>query len=528
MVNKQKSFDTIEASDVALSRVDSSHKTPGHDAFNHGPSEPESSGGTKNHQRARPQVFYIIAIIGLLIISMTVVILQNQRRANDAKIDENRSKTSAASSRERANPPANNGPFKQAQTAAERRKAQDLLASILEKQKALENQKVGLWAEADYLDAQSKASQGDELYGRGQFDAAQQQYQLSLEQLSDIEAGFAPFISNTLADALKTIATANKVADIAKARTSLELLLQIQADNEPAKKNLKRLDQLPRVLELLATAEQNIADGKLKEALSAYQEAISLDPEHPRVITGLEQTQAKIKNSQFQSALNKGFADLGQSNYAAARQAFKRALALEPHSDVAAQALQQTQTELNQIQIKRLLASASEDEEQERWSQALTAYNKVLAIDSSVVVASVGKIRSQTRAKLDADLTSTITEPLRLASSSVYRQARQLLSDAQGIQPAGSRLTEQIRQLKEALSLANTPQTITLTSDNATLVTILRVGKLGQFNVRTIELKPGKYVAEGIRQGYRDIRIKFVVDGTNDVPPIHIACQEAI
>ncbi|MBV1931497.1 MAG: tetratricopeptide repeat protein [Porticoccaceae bacterium] len=510
MADKQKPFDTIEASDVALSHI---------------PSEPGPAGDTQNHRHARPQIIYIVAIISLLVISLAFVMLQNQRRANDA--NENPGNPTAESA-ERANPTIDKGPFKQAQTAAQRRQAQDLLASILEKQKALESQEVALWAGADYLDAQSKATQGDERYGRGQFEAAQQQYQLSLEQLSDIEARFAPFISDTLADALKAINTAGNAEDITKARASLQLLLQIQADNEPAKKGLERLDQLPQVRELLATGDQNFTDGKLEEALNAYQKAIKLDPDHPQAIAGLEQTQTTIKSSQFQSALNKGFADLGQSNYAAASQAFKRALTIEPHSDVAAQALQQTQTELNQIHIKQLLASASSDEQQERWSLALDAYNKALTIDGSVVSASVGKIRSQTRAKLDADLTDIITEPLRLASPSVYQQARQLLSDAQGIQPGGSRLGEQVRQLEQALVLATTPQTITLTSDNATRVTILRVGKLGQFDAKTIELKPGKYVAEGIRQGYRDVRIKFIVDGKNDLSPIQITCREAI
>jgi hypothetical protein len=512
MADKQKSFDTIEASDVALSHITT---------------DTGSAGEAQNHRHARPQAIYIIAIIGLLIISLAFIVLQNQRRANDANADKNQSSATAESA-ERTSPTSDNGPFKKAQTATQRRQAQDLLARILEKQQALESQQVALWAEADYREAQGNATQGDDLYGRGQFEAAQQQYQLSLEQLSDIEARFAPFISDTLANALKAINTASKVADIAKTRTSLELLLQIQADNEPAKKGLKRLDQLPQVLELLATAEQNFTGGKLEEALSAYQNAIKLDPEHPQAITGLEQTQTKIKNSQFQSALNKGFADLGQSNYAAASQAFKRALTVKPHSDVAAQALLQAQTELNQIQIKQLLASASKDEQHEHWSLALDAYNKVLTIDNSVVSASVGKIRSQARAKLDTDLTSIITNPLRLASPSVYQQARQLLRDAQGIQPGGSRLAEQVHQLEQALALATTPQTITLTSDNATLVTILRVGKLGQFNARTIELKPGKYVAVGIRQGYRDVRVKFVVDGKNDVSPIQISCQETI
>lgn len=522
MSDRNKSFDTIEASPVDLS----------HDALNPIPTDTGSTGAgstaqAQNRRPAGPQPIYIVAIIGLLIMSLTFILLQNQRRANDTNANQHSAATKAATHTDTS---VDQDPFNQAQTAAQRRQAQDLLAGILEKQKALESQQVALWAGANYLDALSKAAEGDEFYRRGQFEAALRQYQRSLEQLTAIEAHYGPFIKDTLADAVEAINTASKAEDesIAKTRIALELLLQIQPDNESAHKAVKRLDQLSQVLKLLTTAEQNFASGKLDEALGAYQKAIKLDPEHPQASAGLAQTQAKIKTRQFQSALNKGFADLARSDYAGATRAFRQALIIEPHSEVATQALIQAQTELDQIQIKQLLLSAGNDEQQERWSQALEAYNKVLAIDSSTVSASVGKIRSQTRAKLDSDLTSFIEAPLRLASPGVYQQARQLLNDAKGIQPGGSRLAEQVRQLEQALVLAATPQTLTLISDNATLVTILRVGKLGQFNTTTIDLKPGKYVAEGIRQGYRDVRVEFIVDGKGSASPIQIACQEAI
>ena len=67
--------------------------------------------------------------------------------------------------------------------------------------------------------------------------------------------------------------------------------------------------------------------------------------------------------------------------------------------------------------------------------------------------------------------------------------------------PAGelARLSEQLRQ-------ADTPVKVALASDNATEVQIYRIGKLGLFEHRDLELMPGRYTVVGTRQGYRDVR----------------------
>lgn len=52
---------------------------------------------------------------------------------------------------------------------------------------------------------------------------------------------------------------------------------------------------------------------------------------------------------------------------------------------------------------------------------------------------------------------------------------------------------------------------VQLASDNLTDVQIYRVGRLGSFESRQIELLPGKYTAVGTRAGYRDVRREFTI-----------------
>jgi hypothetical protein len=70
--------------------------------------------------------------------------------------------------------------------------------------------------------------------------------------------------------------------------------------------------------------------------------------------------------------------------------------------------------------------------------------------------------------------------------------------------------------------------TVRLESDNATDVVIYKVGKLGQFLNRTIELKPGLYTAVGVRAGYRDVRREFRVAPEGDVQTLVVRCEDPI
>ena len=92
----------------------------------------------------------------------------------------------------------------------------------------------------------------------------------------------------------------------------------------------------------------------------------------------------------------------------------------------------------------------------------------------------------------------------------------------------GPRLGGQRDQLSQLLKRAATPLTVKLVSDNVTDVSIYKVGKLGSFETRELELRPGTYVAVGSRPGYRDVRLEFRVAPEIDRQPVVVRCEEPI
>jgi hypothetical protein len=102
------------------------------------------------------------------------------------------------------------------------------------------------------------------------------------------------------------------------------------------------------------------------------------------------------------------------------------------------------------------------------------------------------------------------------------------LASAREIQQPGPRLAGQISELADLLEIAAMLVPVRFESDNLTDIIIYKVGKLGAFEVRTMDLRPGSYVAVGSRDGYRDVRRDFLVVANGEMPPVVLRCEEPI
>jgi hypothetical protein len=89
-------------------------------------------------------------------------------------------------------------------------------------------------------------------------------------------------------------------------------------------------------------------------------------------------------------------------------------------------------------------------------------------------------------------------------------------------------LTRQVQSLERLLRDAETPLRVMLASDNATDVTIYRVGRLGSFERKDVELLPGRYTVVGVRAGFRDVRREITLVPGRDAPTVTIRCEEPI
>ena len=416
-------------------------------------------------------------------------------------------------------------PWSEAQLARLRNEAQDVLAELLDIQFALEERGVQQWAEQRFAAAAAVAAAGDELYKTRQYEAATAQYQQALAQLQALQEG----IPGELAGQLELARQAIEDGEQANADSALTLAALIEPDSPDLAGLQQRAATLPQLLPLLLEAQVAEQDADLASAESLLQQAAALDPQHLRTRGELQRVAAAHKIQRFNDAMTQGYAALDERRFDAARKAFRSAQQLqEDGSSEATSALQEVAAAETAQRLATLKQRGNNSEQQEKWQDAVKAYEQAKDIDSNVLFASEGLKRSRARARLDKQFRSALDEPGRLSDVAVAEATAQLLRQARQIAPRGPVLEQQIARLQVLLQQANTPVTVTLRSDMETDVIVYKVKRLGRFEQQQLTLRPGTYTAVGTRNGFRDVRHSFTITHDSAAPAVTIACTEPI
>jgi tetratricopeptide (TPR) repeat protein len=230
----------------------------------------------------------------------------------------------------------------------------------------------------------------------------------------------------------------------------------------------------------------------------------------------------------YAKAAGEGFAALGAGQLEKARRAFEKARALRPDGPEAREGLRRVDAAHNRSTFPLRRAEAEDLEDEERWQDALDAYDSLLRQDASLAWAQEGRARAGARLQLGDSLQALIDHPERLDNPRVRNEAAMLLQYA-GQQPTvGPVLRAKITRLTTLLPALDKPVRLSLVSDNLTQVTIPSVGSFGTFARHDIELKPGRYTVIGTRDGYREVRRDITVSPGEEYLTVNVACSEPI
>jgi len=279
------------------------------------------------------------------------------------------------------------------------------------------------------------------------------------------------------------------------------------------------------VKRLIASADRLAAAGSLSSAQADYQEALRLDPQSREARAGLQRVKSRMGEEEFRRWMAEGLAALNAGDAAAARTRLLKAGALRPEAAEVKEALAQAEGRLRSARIEALRQKASAGEQREDWADALAAYEEALALEPNLQFALQGKERSSALAGIERRMAFFVGQPEALGSDTQLDQAVRLLQDIQAAPPAGPRFAAEAEKLKALVQTAKTPVRITIESDHLTDVSVYRVGKLGRFGARDLNLRPGTYILLGSRDGYRDERLEFVVKPGPDPIRVTLICR---
>lgn len=420
--------------------------------------------------------------------------------------------------------PAPREPADPAAQLAAREKAQQLLGEIDQQINKLDAQNVSVWAGEKFTAAKAQLQTGEQAYGEQRYEEAIELYSAVSDKLKKLEEQSGSVLTDALAEGEYALSSEDSVA----AKQAFERALLIQADNDAALAGKQRAENLDEVIALVNEAKGFEDLGDTTKALERYEAALALDTKTTNASEAIKRIKAQQNTSAFNAAMTRGLNALEAKKYGEARKHFTAATKIKPGNSDARESLQQANDLIRSSEIQRHLRNAATNKNKEDWSAVEKSLLSAKKLDKNIAGINTQIDSARDRQTLERQLLKYTNEAHRLRDENVHLEALSLLDKAKRY-TAGPKLKQQISTLEQTISAARSPQDVVITSDAATQVTVFKVGQLGVFTQKNLSLLPGKYVAVGKRNGFRDVRIEFNVRANSNTPStVDVRCVEQV
>ena len=403
--------------------------------------------------------------------------------------------------------------------------ADEAMGDMLQDRNYLASLQPALWSGGAWEQAIAQEQQADDFYRRREYPDAQLGYRKAGEMLRQLREQAPEIGRESLQQAQEAIESGDQASALEALEKAEILLGQTEAAVQLAR---RRVRKLPEVMQAVEEARDARRDGSLEDQRQAWQAVVQLDPDRQSARRALAAVNAALDQRLFDTRMSRGHAALGDGDLSSARTAFEAAKKQRPGDPAPVEALTALELEERGQRLAELQAGAMAGKFREDWRAAVANYQGMLEIDANIVAAQKGLAEAQRRARLDDQLENTIANAQGLNREDAWQRGKRLLDEAGAITNSGRRLGRQVSSLEQALTVAATPAPVQLRSDGLTQVTIYHVGRLGSFDNRVMQLRPGAYTAIGTRDGYRDVRRDFVVTPEGLADPLVLVCTEPI
>jgi tetratricopeptide (TPR) repeat protein len=410
------------------------------------------------------------------------------------------------------------------QRVQDRGATEEVLGELLAKMDTLEGRAVQRWGGLRFTRAQAVYAEGDAAYLARDYATASDKYREAIEIVEPLLDEVDRVFDATLTEASQALEN----GDAVEAVRLFDLAVAITPGHSGAQAGLVRARNLDTVLSLTDQGLAYEKDLELEAARQSFERAVALDSQWEPAQIGLDRVLETINQMEFDQRMSEGLMALAEADYLGARAAFRMAQKLKPGSPEPADGLLQVDQGIRLDNIAALEQRAAAEEQREEWQAASATYESILELDDNLAFAKEGLNRTRQRETLHSTLEKLITSPDSLSRPATMQSATNLLLDITRMDNIGPRLADQRDELSRLLKRAATPLTVRLVSDSVTDVSIYKVGKLGSFDTHDLSLRPGTYVAVGVRPGYRDVRLEFRVAPEIDMQPIVVRCEEQI
>ncbi|MDE0310382.1 MAG: hypothetical protein OXI60_11235 [Acidiferrobacterales bacterium] len=287
-----------------------------------------------------------------------------------------------------------------------------------------------------------------------------------------------------------------------------------------------QIESLPNLIEAQQDADSARDSGQLHKEVEALERVVLYSNDTDWTEQRIAELKQLISDRQFFSTISRGLTALSDGNIEQARTELSNARNQRPSSSETARLQSGIEHAERQHRISELLEAATRAWEQDNWNNALVHYQKVLSIDPDRDEAVQGREFATRIIALQSAMDDFLNRPHRLSSPNIAASANSAVESAAPLGVFSRRLELTANSLADAILEWQTPVLVRVLSDGKTEIGIRGVGRIGRTKEKSITLRPGTYVFEGRREGYRSTLIEIVVASSEIAQEITVICSE--
>lgn len=328
-------------------------------------------------------------------------------------------------------------------------------------------------------------------------------------------------------ESLENARAAYEADAVAEAKIYIAQAISYKASEE-ALRFSETVEKLEAVLDLIklnnvAKAENNTAE---ERRLSA--EIFELDPARVAFGQRVAVIDQQWKDDRYETTIANGLRAAKNRDLKKLGAAVKQAGKIYPSKPETAALKRQLVSLKTDIEFQKFLKKGNAAIEEDNWKQANENFAQATALKSGDAEANAGLT-------LSADILSKLyaiqkyrQDAARLSNEQVAAQATATIADAKILASLSPTLAREIADLEQAIIDQNRPVGIVVISDKLANVFVRGVGQIGSVDRYRIELKPGTYLFEGRRDGYKAKIVKVEIKPTDVLVEVRVIPDERI
>ncbi|MEH6524483.1 MAG: hypothetical protein V7723_00305 [Sneathiella sp.] len=328
-------------------------------------------------------------------------------------------------------------------------------------------------------------------------------------------------------ESLKKARVAYDADAVAEAKIYIAQALSYKASEE-AMQFSETVEKLQSVLDLIKLNNVAKVENNVAEERRLSEEIFKLDP--ARVVYGerVAQIDQQWKDQRYETAITTGLAAFKKRDLKNLDAAAQQARKIYP-SNAETAALESKVIFLKtDIAFHGFLKKGNAAIEQDNWKQANENFAQATALKSDNAEANAGlTISSDILASL-YEIQAYNRDPGRLSNEQVSAKATATIAEAKVLASLSPALAREIVDLEQAIIDQNRPIGIIVISDKLANVFVRGVGQIGSVDRYRIELKPGTYLFEGRRDGFKAKIVEVEIKPTDVLVEVRVIPDERI